>query len=80
MEVKNALVENEYENFYRIAKTYKTIMPNVVGLPAMDALALLENMQVNVNVKLQGNGVVKQQSTKEGIKLSSNQTIVLTAS
>ncbi len=80
LEVKNALVEGEYENFYKIAKTYKTIMPNVVGLPAMDALALLENMQVNVNVKLQGNGVVKQQSTKEGIKLSNNQTIVLTAS
>ena len=80
LEVKNASVENEYKNFYEIAKTYKTVMPNVVGLPAMDALALLENMQVNVKVKLQGNGVVKQQSTKEGIKLNNNQTIVLTAS
>ena len=55
-------------------------MPNVVGLPAMDALSLLENMQVKVNVKLYGNGIVKKQSVGEHIKLSDNQTIVLTAS
>ncbi|WP_242091828.1 penicillin-binding protein [Aestuariivivens sediminicola] len=80
LEVKSELAEQEYEHYFKIAQKYKTIMPNVVGLPAMDALSLLENMQVKVNVKLYGNGIVKKQSVGEHIKLSDNQTIVLTAS
>ncbi len=80
LEVKTASTEKEYENFYKTAQTYKTIMPNVVGLPAMDALALLENMDVNVKVKLNGSGIVKQQSINKNVKLKDNQTIVLKAS
>ncbi len=80
LEVKSASTEKEYEGFYETAQTYKTIMPNVVGLPAMDALALLENMQVDLKVKLNGNGVVKKQSVKKNIKLRNNQTVVLKAS
>ncbi|MCL6294147.1 penicillin-binding protein [Jejuia spongiicola] len=80
LEVKTASTEKEYENFYKTAQTYKTIMPNVVGLPAMDALALLENMDVNVKVKLSGSGIVKQQSINKNVKLKDNQTIVLKAS
>ncbi|NNC49995.1 MAG: transpeptidase family protein [Flaviramulus sp.] len=73
-------VENEYESFYKTAQTYKTIMPNLVGLPAMDAVALLENMQVNIKVRLVGNGVVKNQSINKNTKLENNQTVVLKAS
>lgn len=80
LEVKSLAAEKEYESFYKTAQTYKTIMPNVVGLPAMDALALLENMDVNVKVKLDGSGVVEKQSINKGIKLKNNQTIVLQAS
>ncbi len=80
LEVKHASVEKEFNSFYKTAQTYKTIMPNVVGLPAMDAVALLENMQVQVKVKLQGSGVVKSQSINKNIKLKNNQTIILTAS
>ncbi len=80
LEVKRASVEKEFNGFYETAQTYKTIMPNVVGLPVMDAVALLENMQVHVTVKLQGNGVVKSQSIEKNIKLKDNQTIILTAS
>ncbi|GAA4289951.1 penicillin-binding protein [Aestuariibaculum suncheonense] len=80
LEVKRASVEKEFNSFYETAQTYKTIMPNVVGLPAMDAVALLENMQVSIKVKLQGSGVVKSQSIDKNIKLKDNQTIVLTAS
>ncbi|WP_044636966.1 penicillin-binding protein [Siansivirga zeaxanthinifaciens] len=80
LEVKQASVQKEFEGFYKAAQTYKTIMPNVVGLPAMDALALLENMQVKIKVKLEGNGVVKKQSIEQNIKLQNNQVIVLTAS
>ncbi|WP_445738155.1 penicillin-binding protein [Mariniflexile sp.] len=80
LNVKVASVEKEYESFYNVAQTYKTIMPNLIGLPAMDALALLENMQVKVKVKLEGSGIVKKQSIEQNIKLKNNQTVVLSAS
>ncbi|WP_341214643.1 penicillin-binding protein [uncultured Wocania sp.] len=80
LKVKRASTEKEYESFYQTAQTYKTIMPNVVGLPAMDALALLENMDVNVKVKLDGSGIIKEQSISKNVKLKNNQTIVLKAS
>ncbi|MFK7783341.1 penicillin-binding protein [Psychroserpens sp.] len=75
LEVVNA--EASYEAYYDVANTYKTIMPNVIGLPAMDALALLENM--GLKVKLQGVGVVKNQSITKGIKIKPNQVVVLTS-
>lgn len=79
LDVKVASVDKEYENFYYIAKTYKTIMPNVVGLPAMDAIALLENMDVKLKVKLRGSGVVKEQSVNKSVKLKNNQVVELKA-
>ena len=78
--VKVASVDKEYSSYYKTAQTYKTIMPNVIGLPAMDALALLENMQVKVKVKLEGRGIVKKQSIEENIKLRNNQIVILSAS
>ena len=80
LKVQNVSVENEYENYYNTAQTYKTIMPNVVGLPAMDALSLLENMKIDVQVKVSGSGVVKKQSVSKNTKLKNKQIIVLEAS
>ena len=42
-------------------------MPDVTGMPAMDALALLENM--GLKVKLIGSGKVISQSIQRGIKV-----------
>ncbi|WP_345167338.1 penicillin-binding protein [Algibacter aquimarinus] len=80
LEVKTSLVQKEYDGYYETAKTYKTIMPNLVGMPAMDALALLENMDVEVKVKLNGRGIVKEQSVNKSTKLKHNQTVILKAS
>ena len=80
LNINNASIEKEYEDFYQIAQTYKTIMPNLVGLPAMDALVLLENMQVDIKVKIDGNGIVKEQSINKDTKLKNNQLVVLKAS
>ncbi len=80
LEFVNERVENNFESYYDIAQKYKTIMPNLVGMPAMDAIALLENMQVKVKVKLSGSGTVKAQSINKNIKLKSNQIVVLEAS
>ena len=55
-------------------------MEAAADVAAMDAIVLLENMQVDVRVKLEGRGVVKAQSLSENEKLKSNQTIVLKAS
>ncbi len=74
----NKTVEEEFESYYKTAQTYLTIMPNVRGLPAMDALALLENM--GLKVKLSGTGIVKKQSIKKGIKVKKNQAVVLETS
>jgi cell division protein FtsI (penicillin-binding protein 3) len=75
LDVRYASTEKEYENYYNTAQTYKTIMPNVVGLPTMDAVALLENM--GLKVKMNGVGIVKRQSINKGQKINKNQTIVL---
>ncbi|WP_282134519.1 penicillin-binding protein [Seonamhaeicola maritimus] len=80
LSVKTVSIEKEYEGYYDLAQTYKTIMPNLIGLPAMDALALLENMDVNLKVKLNGSGTVKKQSVNKSVKLKENQTVVLSAS
>jgi cell division protein FtsI (penicillin-binding protein 3) len=76
---KNQIVEQSFEKFNTISNTYKTTMPDVVGMPAMDAVAILENMEVNIKVKLNGTGVVKTQSILSNVKLKTNQTIVLNA-
>ena len=75
LEIVNSDVEKEFQAYYNTAQTYKTIMPDVVGLPTMDALALLENMGLRVKVK--GVGKVKTQSVEKGIKIEPNQTILL---
>ncbi|WP_116039127.1 penicillin-binding protein [Seonamhaeicola aphaedonensis] len=80
LEIKKASVEKEYNGYYSLAQTYKTIMPNVVGLPAMDAVALLENMDVKLKVKLNGSGTIIKQSIDKSVKLKNNQTVVLNAS
>ncbi len=80
LEVKSVSTEKEYEAYYETAQTYKTIMPNLIGLPAMDAVALLENMQVRIKVELEGSGIVKKQSVNKNVKLKKNQVIVLSAS
>lgn len=74
------LVNEDFESYYENAQKYKTLMPSVVGMPAMDAIALLENLQIDVKVRLTGSGIIKKQSIEKHHKLQTNQTIVLEAS
>ena len=55
-------------------------MPDLKGMPAMDAIALLENLDVDVEVKLVGTGKVVKQSIAKSVKLKSKQIIELEAS
>ena len=75
LEVENTNTEKEYEAYYATANMHKTIMPDVSGLPTMDAVSLLENM--GLKVKLQGVGIVKKQSVEKGVKIKPHQIIIL---
>ncbi len=76
LEITNTDVEKDFEAYYNIAQTYKTIMPDVRGLTAMDAITLLEN--IGMKVELVGSrGKVKSQSVLRGTKVRKNQTVVL---
>ncbi|WP_347926364.1 penicillin-binding protein [Pontimicrobium sp. SW4] len=75
LEEKHVAVDKSYEAYFDVAKTYKTIMPNLKGMPAMDALVLLENM--GMKVRMQGTGKVVKQSVTSGVKLKPKQTIIL---
>ena len=74
-QVEFAVLENRYKEFDEIIqKTYNKI-PDVVGMSAMDALSLLEN--IGLKVKLYGVGKVKSQSLKKGEQLIKGKTIIL---
>ncbi|WP_111682150.1 penicillin-binding protein [Winogradskyella tangerina] len=79
LDFENNLVNEDYEQFFENSRKYKQLMPGVIGMPAMDAIALLENLEVNVKVTLKGTGTITSQSVARHQKLKPNQTIVLEA-
>ncbi|WP_250433861.1 penicillin-binding protein [Hanstruepera flava] len=78
LHVKDADVEKEFDTYYGISEKYKTIMPSVVGLPVMDAIPILENM--GLKVQINGVGEVVSQSISKGEKIKKNQTVIIQAS
>lgn len=75
LKFQNHIVDQDFESYYNLARLHKTIMPDVTGMPTMDALALLENM--GLRVKIEGVGVVKKQSIEKGIKIKRDQEVYL---
>ena len=75
---KSEIVEANYETYYAVAQKYKTIMPNVKGMSAMDAISILENM--GLKVKTEGSGTVSKQSIKSGQKIKPQSIITLVLS
>lgn len=73
-----AMVNKNYENYYKKANTtYKTV-PDVKNMPGMDAVSLLENLGFIVNFK--GFGKVITQSIKPGNELKRGEIITLVLS
>ena len=72
---KSLAVEEQYQNYFSISENYKTVMPNLKGLPAMDAIAILENM--GLQVKIVGQGKVKKQSVNRGERVVPKTTVIL---
>ncbi len=72
---ENKNVKDSYKGYYQKLQKYKTVMPNVKGMPAMDVISLLENLGLKVEIK--GIGKVKKQSIEPGSKIKNNQTVRL---
>jgi len=75
IEAQLAIQSEQFERYYSMVQNELKTMPDLKGLPGMDAIALLENM--NLKVKVIGFGKVKRQSLKPGEQIKSNQTILL---
>ncbi|MDP5062294.1 MAG: transpeptidase family protein [Maribacter sp.] len=78
VDVKDVLIaknEDSHQGYYKVAQQKYSSMPNVKGMCGMDAVAILENLGIEVEVK--GNGKVKNQSISKGTDLSSVKKIVL---
>jgi cell division protein FtsI (penicillin-binding protein 3) len=71
----NAKQEKSYANYYVKAQQNNNLVPNVKGMPGMDAVALLGNLKLKVRVI--GIGRVRKQSLQPGAVLNRNATIIL---
>ncbi|MCG2459943.1 transpeptidase family protein [Flavobacteriaceae bacterium F89] len=75
LKVDDSELDSEYERYYAQAQKKYSKMPNVKGMTGMDAVSILENLGIAVQVK--GNGRVKKQSIAEGTDLVKVKSIVL---
>ena len=72
---KNLQQEKNYIKYYSKAQKKQNVIPNVKGMPGMDAVALLGNL--GLKVKIVGVGKVKTQSIQPGQNLDKNSVIIL---
>jgi len=78
VDVKNVLIaggEDAYQGYYKKAQQKYSQVPNLKGMSGMDAVAILENLGIEVEVK--GNGTVKRQSISKGTDIKTVKKIVL---
>lgn len=72
---EGAQLDKNYEQYYAKAQQDYKILPNVKGMSGMDAVALLENLGIEVEVR--GNGKVMKQSISQGTNLNNVKKIIL---
>ncbi len=75
LQIEDEKIEKSYDQYYAKIQDEKILMPDVTGMPAMDAISLLENLGLKVQIK--GDGIVKRQSVSAGQKIANNQTVNL---
>ena len=68
-------LESEYERYFVESRKEYQSVPDVKGMCGMDAVALLENLGIEVEVI--GNGKVKKQSVARGTSLAKVKRIIL---
>lgn len=75
LEPKNSVLDTEYKRYFLEAQKAHQTVPNLKGMCGMDAIALLENL--GIEVEIIGNGKVKKQSVNQGTSLARVKRIVL---
>lgn len=70
-----SIQDSNYQKYTSIINKEHKSIPNVKGIPGMDAIALLENL--GLKVKTKGIGKVIKQSVLPGEKIIKNNTIIL---
>jgi cell division protein FtsI (penicillin-binding protein 3) len=78
VDVKDVLIagaDDAYQGYYKDAQQKYLLVPNVKGMSGMDAVAILENLGIEVEVR--GNGTVKNQSISKGTDIKNVKKIVL---
>lgn len=78
LEIEDPSTEKNFQQYFAKAQKGNNKIPNVQGMPVMDAVSLLENL--NLQVRVNGNGIVKKQSVKAGTRIKGKQTISLITS
>tara|TARA_R110002049_G_scaffold235399_3_gene408668 strand:- start:1005 stop:3011 length:2007 start_codon:yes stop_codon:yes gene_type:complete len=68
-------LDEEFQRYFAASNKKYIEMPNVEGMSGMDAVSILENLGIEVEVK--GNGKVKKQSIAKGTDLKKVNKIVL---
>jgi cell division protein FtsI (penicillin-binding protein 3) len=68
-------IENQYKKYNKVINKEYKYVPNVRGMPGMDAVSFLEN--IGLKVKITGVGKVKYQSIQNGERLVKGSTIIL---
>ncbi|MDX1315107.1 MAG: penicillin-binding transpeptidase domain-containing protein, partial [Eudoraea sp.] len=72
---ENQELETDYQRYFAEAQKEHQSVPDVKGMSGMDAISILENLGLEVEVK--GNGKVKKQSISKGTALKKVKKIVL---
>ena len=73
---KDPAMAKDFQDYYNKTQTNPSKVPDVQGMAGMDAVSLLENLGMRVEIK--GNGTVKGQSIGPGEAFNKRQIIVLT--
>lgn len=73
--MKDEDLETSYQKYYAEAQKEYNKVPNVKGMSGMDAISILENLGIQVEVK--GNGKVKKQSISHGTEIKKVEKITL---
>ncbi len=75
IEKTDPIIEKDFEEYYVNLQKPTAIIPDVTGMAGMDAISILENLGLKVQVV--GNGTVSKQSIKSGETLKKGQQIIL---
>jgi len=73
--VASSSLEQQYSGYYTLAQKQFEEVPDLEGMSGMDAVSLLENLGVEVEIR--GNGKVKKQSVSKGTNLKGVTKIIL---